>query len=62
MKRWLVIRDIILVVFGMCGLSYEATRVHPAAEVIAAFVTCLGLPPFLRIPRKGKREYDDDED
>lgn len=61
MRIWLIVRDAILLVFGMAGLTYEARSAHPVPEVIAAFVTCLGLPPFLRIPGKGKRKYDDEE-
>lgn len=60
MRVWLIVRDAILLVFGMSGLSYEAMSGRPVqTELLPIFTFCLGLPPFLRIPRKGKRNYDD---
>lgn len=59
-KTWLIVRDAILLVFGMAGLSYEAIGAHPIQpEMLPVFLTCLGLPPFLR---KGRHKYDDAED
>lgn len=48
MKRWPLLRDLILFVFGLAGASWE-TVINPPPNQAALifFASCIGLPAFL---------------
>lgn len=47
--HWLFVRDVILFVFGLLGIAYEAIVIpHPDPSLLVVFGGMLGLPIFLR--------------
>lgn len=48
MRRWPLLRDLILFVFGLCGAAWE-TVINPPPDQAALifFSACIGLPAFL---------------